>query len=83
MILFMAAVLAFPSTSQLRLMGLAAGLPAIQLINLVRLVSLYWSGIHRPQWFTFLHIVVWQTAVILVGVAIFIIWSSRVARDRA
>jgi len=82
MILFAAAVLAFPASVRDRLVGLAIGLPAIQALNIVRLFSLFLLGVHRPDWFSVSHIAIWQTVIILIGVAMFVIWSSRVARHR-
>ncbi len=79
MILFAAAVVAFPASARSRLIGLAIGLPVIQLANIVRLATLYWVGSRHPNWFEVFHIGVWQTLIILVGVATFAIWSSRSA----
>jgi exosortase H (IPTLxxWG-CTERM-specific) len=82
MILFAAAVLAFPASVRDRLVGLAIGLPSIQAINISRLLSLFLLGVHRPDWFSVWHIAIWQTVIILIGVALFVIWSSRIARHR-
>ncbi len=79
MILFAAAVLAFPASARSRLIGLAIGLPVIQLANIARLATLYWVGSRHPSWFEVFHIGVWQTVIILIGVATFAIWSSRSA----
>jgi len=81
MILFLAAVLAFPASARLRLIAILIGLPAIQLANLVRLTSLFWVGSTRPDWFNLFHVAVWQSVIILIGVAMFAIWSSRIARQ--
>lgn len=81
MILFIAAILAFPAPARLRLVALLIGLPAIQLANLVRLTSLFWLGTTRPEWFNIFHVAIWQSVIILIGVAMFAIWSSRVARQ--
>src|SRR5215213_3493094 len=48
MILFAAAVLAFPAPVRFRLAGLAVGLPLIQLLNVIRLTSLFWFGSRHP-----------------------------------
>ena len=80
MILFAAAVLAFPASIRDRIIGLAIGLPSIQAINIVRLFSLFLLGVHRPEWFSVSHIAIWQTVMILIGVTMFVIWSSRIAR---
>ena len=79
-LLLAAAVLAFPATWRQRAAGFFGGFAAIQLLNLVRVVSLFWIGAHRPAWFGSAHALVWQSIVVLAGVAIFVLWASRVAR---
>ncbi len=81
-LLFGAAVLAFPAPWKRRLLGLAAGFAAIQVINLVRVVSLFWVGAHRPALFTASHTVLWQSIVVLCGVLLFLAWATREQRAR-
>jgi exosortase H (IPTLxxWG-CTERM-specific) len=78
-LLLAAAVLAFPATARQRAVGFFGGFAAIQLLNLVRVVSLFWIGAHRPKWFGSAHALVWQSIVVLAGVALFVLWASRVA----
>jgi len=80
MIIFMAAVLAFPAPWRARLAGLALGLVAIQGINLVRVVALFLTGAYFPSLFATSHTVIWQTLVILSGVLLWLLWASRFAR---
>jgi len=40
---------------------------------------LFWLGATRPAWFNLFHIAIWQSVIILIGVAMFAIWTSRVA----
>ena len=82
-LLFGAAVLAFPAPWRRRLMGLAAGFAAIEAINLIRVVSLFWIGAHRPAFFSSSHTVLWQSVVVLCGVLLFLAWASREQRARA
>jgi exosortase H (IPTLxxWG-CTERM-specific) len=79
-LLFVSAVLAFPATWRSRLLGAAAGLAAIQVINLVRVVSLFWIGRHYPGFFHSSHTVVWQSVVVLFGVLLFFLWAARQPR---
>lgn len=80
MIIFMAAVLAFPAPWRARLAGLGIGLVAIQGINLVRVVALFLTGAYLPSLFDTSHTVIWQTLVILSGVLLWLLWASRFAR---
>lgn len=76
-LLFGAAVLAFPASWKARLSGLALGFLGIQALNLVRVVSLFWIGKHRPALFSAAHTVLWQSVVVLAGVLLFLLWASR------
>jgi exosortase H (IPTLxxWG-CTERM-specific) len=79
-LLFASAVLAFPSSWRRRLIGLLLGLAAIQALNLVRVVSLFLIGLHRPALFSSSHTVLWQSIVVLFGVLLFLFWAARQPR---
>lgn len=79
LIIFLAAVLAFPARWKARILGLVLGFAAIQGINLVRVVSLFLTGAYFPEFFDSSHTVVWQSIVILFGVLLWIFWANRFA----
>lgn len=79
MIIFLAAVLAFPATWKARTIGLVFGSLAIQLINLVRVIALFLTGVHFRSFFDQSHTVLWQTVVILCSVVLWIFWANRFA----
>lgn len=83
MLIYFAAVLAFPATWKSRLMGVGLGFIAIQLVNLVRVVALFLTGVYLPKLFDSSHTVIWQTVVILSGVLLWILWANRFARTPA
>ncbi|MEM8930091.1 MAG: exosortase H [Acidobacteriota bacterium] len=83
MIIFLAAVLAFPAAPKAKAIGLAIGILAIQGVNLVRVVALFLTGAYFPQFFDNSHTVVWQTIVIASGVLLWIFWADRYAAPRA
>jgi exosortase H (IPTLxxWG-CTERM-specific) len=76
-LLYAAAVLAFPASWKRRALGLAAGFAAIQAFNLVRVVSLFWIGAHRAELFASSHTVIWQSLVVLFGILLFVLWAAR------
>ncbi len=78
-ILLAAAILAFPATLRSRLIGLAIASVAIELLNLVRLSSLFWLGEHHRRIFDFFHVAVWQSLIILAAISIFVLWSWKFA----
>jgi exosortase H (IPTLxxWG-CTERM-specific) len=82
MLIFLAAVLAFPAPWKARAIGLVFGILAIQAVNLVRVVALFYTGAYFPTWFDTSHTVIWQSLVILSGVLLWILWADRVARPK-
>jgi len=82
MLIFLAAVLAFPASWKSRVAGLGLGILAIQLVNLVRVVALFLTGVYFPRVFDASHTVIWQTIVILAGVLLWILWANRFAAPR-
>ena len=79
LVLFTGAVLAYPSGLRAKSIGIAAGLVALTLINLVRLISLFLLGLVYPQHLETAHLLVWQTAIILFAIMLWLFWVNRVA----
>jgi len=78
-LIFISGVLAFPSRWPAKLIGVAGGLFAIQVINMVRIVSLFYIGIFFPDLFNDAHTSIWQSVVILAGVGLWIGWAHFLA----
>ncbi len=76
-LLYASAVLAFPAPWRKRLSGLLLGMAAIQAFNLLRVVTLFWIGAHRPALFQTSHTVIWQSLVVIFGVLLFLAWATR------
>jgi len=79
-VLFIAAVLAFPSRFLLKLPGLFAGTVILSIINLIRIVTLFYSGIHFQQSFEFLHEDVWQSLFVLLALVLWVLWAWWASR---
>ncbi len=79
MLILLACVAAFPATWRARAVGLALGALMIQLLNEVRIVTLWLLGAYHPKVFQLFHTAVWQIAIILAALIFFLQWSSRVA----
>jgi exosortase H (IPTLxxWG-CTERM-specific) len=78
-LIFVSGVLAFPAPWRRKLLGVVLGFVAIQVFNVVRVVSLFYVGILRPQWFNVSHVFVWQSFVIVFGVVLWLVWVRRYA----
>lgn len=73
--LFFFAVLASPVAFRAKWPGLLIGTALLIVLNLIRIVSLYYCKVHKPDWFESLHIDVWQTAFICLALLFWIIWA--------
>jgi len=82
MLILLASIVAFPASLKARLAGLGLGALVVQLLNAVRIVTLYLLGAYQPKLFDMFHTAVWQILVILAAILFFLIWSARVAPAR-
>ena len=78
-----AAMLAFPAASlKQRLVGLLIGSLAIQGLNIVRIVCLFYLGQWNYTVFEFAHLYLWPGFIMLDVLAIWIGWVRWVSRSR-
>ncbi len=73
--LFIAAVLAFPAPLRTKWPGLLAGVLALSVLNLVRIISLFYVGIHWQSAFEIMHEDVWQPAFIVFSLFFWVVWA--------
>ena len=74
MIVLIAAILAYPAPWRHRLLGLAVGALAIQVLNLVRIVSLFYIGQWNMQVFEWAHLYAWQALIMLDALVVWLVW---------
>lgn len=77
-ILFGAAVLVYPTSISARLRGLLLGVAALFALNIARIVSLMLIGIHYPDSLEDAHLLVWQTAMALAAIGLWMLWQRGV-----
>ena len=77
--IFVAAVFAFPVSARLKLPAAVAGTLVLMALNLVRIISLYYTGIHFPKAFDLLHHDVWQALFIFLALLIWSVWAAWAA----
>jgi exosortase/archaeosortase family protein len=76
---YLAAVLAFPVARGARARFAAApGLAILLALNWLRVPTLLVIGAERPDWFDFAHAYVAQWGLVIVLVALWLIWATRV-----
>ena len=79
LVLYTGAVLAYPATARAKGLGIAIGLVVLTLVNVVRIVSLFLLGSAYPQYLEIAHLLVWQTAIILFAIVLWLLWVERIA----
>ncbi len=79
-IVLIAAILAFPAPWKHKLIGLGIGLGAIQALNLVRIISLFYLGQWNMTYFEWAHLYLWQALIMLDALVVFVIWVRFIPR---
>ena len=74
MICLTAAVMATPASWQQRLFGLGIGYLAIQALNILRVISLFYLLQWNQAWFEWAHLYLWQALIILDGLIVYLLW---------
>lgn len=74
LIILFAAMFAFPAPLKNKLVGFAIGFVAIQALNLVRIISLFYLGQWNMTWFNWFHLYLWQALIILDALVVWLIW---------
>jgi exosortase H (IPTLxxWG-CTERM-specific) len=81
-IILFAAIFAFPAPFKNKLIGFTAGFFAIQLLNLVRIISLYYLGQWNYTAFEWFHLYLWQALIILDALVVWLIWLRTLPDSR-
>jgi len=82
MLILLASIVAFPASLKARVTGLLLGALAVQLLNAIRIMTLYLLGAYQPRLFDLFHTAVWQIVIIMAAIGFFLAWSARVAPAR-
>ena len=82
-IVLVAAILAFPAPWKSRLLGLAVGVVAVQGLNIIRVISLFYLGQWDLAAFEWAHLYVWQALIMLDVLIIWLLWVRTLPRATA
>jgi len=78
--LFCAAVISFPAPIGRKLAGMSTGAAFLLLLNLVRIVTLYFIGLHFPLFFGPVHLEVWPAIFVVAAILLWIGWIEGTRR---
>lgn len=79
-IVLLAAILAFPAPWRHKITGLLVGVVAVQGLNVVRVISLFYLGQWDRDWFEWAHLYVWQALIMLDVLIVWLIWVRTLPR---
>jgi exosortase H (IPTLxxWG-CTERM-specific) len=79
-VLLWAAILAFPAPWTAKSKGLATGTAALHVLNLLRIISLFYLGQISQKWFEIAHLYVWESLIVLFTLVIFWLWVQHTYR---
>jgi archaeosortase B (VPXXXP-CTERM-specific) len=79
-LIFIAAVMAFPTSLKKKGIGLAFGIPLMYLFNIVRILVLLVVGSYYYEIFDFMHLYFWQVTLILMITSVWVLWILKVVR---
>ncbi len=79
-IVLLAAMLAFPAPWKNKFIGLAAGTFAVQGLNIIRVISLFYLGQWDFRIFEWAHLYVWQALIMLDVLIVWLVWVRSLPR---
>jgi len=79
-LVLVAAMLSFPAPWRKKLAGLAIGIVAVQSLNIVRVISLFYLGQWNYRVFEWAHLYVWQALIMLDVLIVWLVWVRTLPR---
>ena len=79
-LILIAGMLAFPSGWRQKLIGICVGIAAVQAVNLLRIISLYYLGKWNMRVFEFAHLYLWQALIMLDVLVVWMLWIRWIAK---
>ena len=79
-IVLVAAIFAFPAPAKRKLIGLAIGIIAVQGLNIVRVISLFYLGQWNFSVFEWAHLYIWQALIMLDVMIVWLLWVRTLPR---
>lgn len=81
-IVLIAGILAFPATWLQRLSAITAGFVTIQILNIGRIISLFYLGQWSEPVFSFTHLYLWPVLIMLDVLVVFLIYLRYLNRQQ-
>lgn len=76
------AILAFPSSWRDKSLGVLVGAVVLFAVNALRVVTLVYVAAYSPIWLDVVHLLVWQSLMLLLALVLFLVWAKGIATVR-
>ena len=80
-IVLIAAICAFPASWRARLIAISLGFLAIQVLNIVRIISLFYLGNWNLEYFSWIHLYLWPALIMLDVLVVFIFYLRDLSKQ--
>ena len=80
-IVLIAAIGAFPANWRARLIAIGLGFLAIQVLNIVRIISLFYLGNWNLEYFSWIHLYLWPALIMLDVLVVFIFYLRDLSKQ--
>jgi exosortase H (IPTLxxWG-CTERM-specific) len=80
-IVLVAAVIAFPATWRQRSAAIFLGFLAIQVANILRIISLFYLGQWNMDMFTWIHLYLWPVLIMIDVLVVFILYLRYISKQ--
>ena len=79
-IIYFSIIGAYPARIHEKLIGIVMGIPAIHILNLVRMVFISLVLYHRRELFDFFHGYLWQVSFVIFMLLLIILWMGKIVK---
>ena len=81
MMIYAAAVVAYPARWKERVLGLVVGIPIIFGVNVARMVALVYVALYHENSFEYVHSYLWQGTFVIFVILVWFLWIRRVVHS--
>lgn len=81
-IIYFSIIGAYPARAREKLLGVLIGIPAIHVLNLMRMVFISLVLFHRPDLFELFHGYLWQVVFVIFMLLLVIVWMWKIVKPK-
>jgi len=78
MALLVAGIIGYTASRSHKIKGIVYGILFLFVVNLVRIIHLWLTGVYMPDYFDFFHETGWQILFIIIAIATWAFWISKI-----